>query len=205
MAYARTWDSTTPQGTAQISLGDDAIRALKEDLQARLLTLVTDLDLDPLVLKPTVVGSIGSKTKQLVIPPEAFVPTEDDDDITYFDTYVQSDNSGDREMKAPVILPPGVIITEIEFVWNRQSMTGIVGELFGVGFDTGVSLGAAIASISTTAAGPQLTSTGTISHEVSADRVYKIRIKPSEVLTLSRIVIYGVRITYECGDASETL
>ena len=206
MAYSRSWDITSPAGSGQVSGGDDAIRAMKEDIEERLESIFEDIDDDPLEFKPSVIGSIGAKTgKTLIIPAEAFTPTEDDDDVTWFDQYVQSDNSGDREMKAPVILPPGVTITKIEFLWNKQTLAGLRGELLSVDFDTGVALNTVAGPFDETGAGVVLTDSGAMSYVIDPDLIYKIRIKPTSLVTADRVVIYGVRITYDASDATETL
>lgn len=207
MAYTRNWDIASPAGSAQISGGDDAIRAMKEDIEERIESIFEDIDADPLEFKPSVIGAIGSKTgKTMIIPSTAFVAEEDEDDYTYFDQYMQSDNSGSRVLKAPLILPPGVIITEIEYLWNRDgALAGQRGELYGMDFDTGVALNAAISTTEETNAGIQLTSSGAMSHEVDPDRVYFIRLEPTSIISGGRLIIYGVRVTYDCGDATETL
>lgn len=56
MAYANPLDPTTPSGGANANQLDDRIRECKAALVERLLTLVTDVNLDPLVLKPSVVS-----------------------------------------------------------------------------------------------------------------------------------------------------
>lgn len=50
MPYADVFDLTTPTGAEGLSNGDDRIREFKRALSQRLLTLVEDVDADPLVL-----------------------------------------------------------------------------------------------------------------------------------------------------------
>lgn len=57
MAYADPLDPTTPGDLSIAGQGDDRIRELKRALIARLLTLVTDVNADPLVLKNLLIAT----------------------------------------------------------------------------------------------------------------------------------------------------
>jgi hypothetical protein len=68
MAYIETFDTALPGGGRDLSLGDDDIRQMKRALLERLLTVVNDLDEDPLALKAAMVGTIAARPNPPVAP-----------------------------------------------------------------------------------------------------------------------------------------
>lgn len=207
MAYTRNWDNTSPAGSAQISGGDNAIRAMKEDIDERLSSVFEDIDADPLVLKSTVVGSIGAGTKKMVISGGFFQPSADEDDTSYQGRSMVSDNSGDRQLFAPVLLPVGAMITEVEVLWDKRTLSGVQCTLRVVDFDTALGEADVVQIINTTA-GVQLTPTGGMApYEVLADTYLYIVTEPTTagLLDADRYTLYGVRITYTVDSVAETL
>lgn len=207
MVFTRNWDSTTPAGSAQISAGDDAIRALKVDLEERMASVFEDIDADPLVLKASVIGAIGAATKKLVISGSLFQPVDDEDDVSYQGRSMVSDDGGSRELFAAVQLPVGVTITEIEVLWNKRTLSGIQCTLVEVEFATTLAE-TDVAVVTNTTAGVQLTDTGGMApYEVTADTYLYLVVEPTTagLLDSDRFTLYGVRLTYEASNATETI
>jgi len=204
MAYTRTWDSTTPTATSQLSAGDDAIRALKVDIEERLSALLEDIDADPPSLQSDIVGTIGSKTgKQIIIGPHAFVPVADDDNTSWEAAYVAIDDGPNFTIRASVVLPIGVTVTKIEMLGDKNTADGITCVLKGAGFSAAPSAPAnKHTALSRTAAGVGIEATGTLAIAVVADELLFLEVA-GDVNGNARL--YGVRITYDASDATETL
>lgn len=204
MAYTRNWDNTSPAGGSQLSAGDDAIRAMKVDLDERLSSVFEDIDVDPLALKSTAVGSIGAATgKQIILGPHEFAPAQDDDNIAWGADYVTFDNGPNVVMRAPVILPIGVTITLIELLADKSTATQISAVLRGKGF-TGTPAAAADkhSAIVRTAAGVGIDSSGALTIAVVADEMLFMEVTGA---IGGNARLYGVRITYDASSAAETL
>lgn len=204
MAFTRTWDSTTPTATSQLSSGDDAIRALKVDVEERLSSLVVDIDADPLELSEDAVGSIGAKTgKQIIIGPHSFQAVDDDDNVSWQAQYVQLDDGPNVTVRAPVILPIGVTITKVELLGDKNTANQISCVLKGAGFSAAPSAPAAKhTALTRTAAGAGIETSGTLSIAVVADELLFVEVAGD---TNGNARLYGVRLTYDAGDATETL
>jgi len=201
------FDPAAPVGSSQLSAGDNAIRAAKLDIKERMETLVEDFDANPLALIAGLVGTIGAVAgKKMLIASDAFVPEEDQDDWTYFNDYVQTDDSGTRVLKAPVILPPGAIITEIEYLWTRDgALTGQYGVLCATDFDVATAFNE-LFFVEEAGAGVKLTSTGATSILIEDNKLYKILVRPLVAGALiGRVQLFGVRITYDTPSAEVTL
>jgi hypothetical protein len=197
MAYTRNWDSTTPAGSAQLSAGDDAIRALKEDLEERFATLVDDIDADPWVLKEDQVGTIGSKVgKTLTLGPHILQPRQDEHDIEYQLNYVQFD--GTETQQGTFQLPPDVTITGFEAFVDPFSGVTVTVTLYKTNITTGVV--ADIAAVTRSSAGIGPTSDpGVLAEVVHADQAYCIKMVGNGCRA------YGFRITYDTPDARNTI
>lgn len=204
MAYTRTWDSTTPTATSQLSAGDDAIRALKVDLEERLSSIVDDIDADPMVLAETAVGSIGAKTgKAIIIGPHAFSPVADDDNVSWQAQYVQLDDGPNVTVRAPLLLPIGAVITKVELLGDKNTANQITCVVRGAGFSASPSAPAdKHTALTRTAAGAGIETSGTLSIAVVADELLFIEVAGD---TNGNARLYGVRITYDVSDATETL
>jgi hypothetical protein len=208
MAYTRNWDNTTPAGSSQVSAGDDSIRSMKEDISQRLLSVFVGIDADPLVLKPDVVGSIGAATKKMIVPGVAFQPSENGtDDVTYQGMSMVSDNSGDRQVFAPLILPPGTVITLVELLSDKRTLAGIECSVIKAPFSVVPVETTAVGPITNTTAGIQLTSSGAVAYDVTDADYLHIMVVPTTagLLGVDRFTLYAVRITYQATSALETL
>jgi hypothetical protein len=193
MSYTNTWSTTRPLGSAQAATADDEIRTLRLDITERMNSIVTDWAADPVVMRPDALSRLV--TRSICLHGSAFVSTEDDDDVTWFDQYVQSDNSGDRIMKAAIPVPSGVTIIGATFLWSKQTLNGVVGQLIKESFDT-THATTVVGSVTNTANGVQESSIGTVSELVATDGMYFFKVSPADLVILDRIVIYGARIFY---------
>lgn len=204
MAFTRDWDSTTPTATSQLSAGDDAIRALKVDIEERLSSIVEDIDADPMVLSEDAVGSIGAKTgKAIIIGPHAFMPVDDDDNVSWQAQYVQLDDGPNVTIRAPLLLPIGAVITKVELLGDKNTADQITCVVKGAGFSSSPSAPTSKhTALTRTAAGAGIETSGTLSIDVIADELLFIEVAGD---TNGNARLYGVRITYDVSDATETL
>jgi hypothetical protein len=68
MAYTRVWDNSAPPGSALANTIDTIFQEFRQDTQQRISSLLragTDIDTDPLQLKPSVIGLIQSAVKRV--------------------------------------------------------------------------------------------------------------------------------------------
>lgn len=145
MAYTRVWDNAAPPDGRDADEIGAAIRELRVDLNQRLLTAFTDIDLDPLVPVPAISGAVTGRA--LMISPFAATWREPAQiTITPGSGYVRivtdvfTFNSG----AISVIVPVGYTIVEIDarysastgdtITWAlkyNETSTGVVTNLSG--------------------------------------------------------------------------
>lgn len=127
MAYSNVWDSNSPPGSQAANTADDEFRKFRLDIEERLEDkFVTDVTLDPLVVKPEILGNVVGK--RYLVHHSAFVP-----DVTWNSSILattftrtalyiehESADANTRSMWAPLHIPPGVTISGIDFLVNRN-------------------------------------------------------------------------------------
>lgn len=136
MAYTRNWDSTAPAGSGQVSAGDDSIRAMKEDLQERLESIFTDIDVDPLTLLPAVMAGAGAQVgRVLLFGPHGFEAVNDNDDTRHNTESFEFNASGLTGVGS-IRLPHGATIQKIEAVMDKGVCANVTFELVKVAYLT---------------------------------------------------------------------
>lgn len=66
MAYTRVWDNSAPPGTALANTIDTIFQEFRQDTQQRISSILaagTDIDTDPLQLKPSALGAVTGAVK----------------------------------------------------------------------------------------------------------------------------------------------
>lgn len=127
MAYTNLWNSNSPPGTQAANTADDEFRKFRVDIEERLEDkLITDITLDPLVVRPEILGNVVAK--RYMIHHSAFTPDVVWDIVTTNTTFTRTvlyteHNASDaniRSMWSPLYIPPGTTISGIEFLVNRN-------------------------------------------------------------------------------------
>lgn len=140
MAYTQTWDpayNATPAGAAQLSGGDDSIRNLKRELYERLLTLVNDINADPLTLQSATLGTIGAHTGHvMVFGGNIFEAVNDDDDTRHEDSGFEHQDNGQTSY-ANLYLPNGITIQKLQASMDRSLSPDVSLELYKINYHTG--------------------------------------------------------------------
>ena len=189
MAYTRNLDDTIPLGSAQVSGGDDALRALAKDLKERLTSTFVDPNADPMVIKstslPATTGGI------LIIPGTALQPHFDDDDIEYHEDYWRSDNNANFYATAGFWLPAGYKITLIEVLGDKAAAANFDTKLWIVDFTTGVPT--LVTTVNRSAAGIGISASGALSQNTGNDKFFNIQVVATGG---GNFRVYGFRITY---------
>ena len=140
MAYTDTWDAAfnaAPAGGAQVSGGDDQIRQDKLAVYQRLLTLVNDINADPLTLKTAAMGTIGAITgRKLGFGPHLFESRNDEDDTDHQDAYIGMNTSG-LTIVGSLKLPHNATIKKIEASMDRGAAATCSLELYKINLTSG--------------------------------------------------------------------
>lgn len=192
MAYTRTpWDPTTPAGSAQVSAGDNEIRAIKQDILERLESFFEDIDADPLVPKASAIDALTVVTgKKLIIGPHSGNFTADNDEWARSDTYVWADLSGPA-FRREIPLPVGCTITNIKVYVERVLGTSIECKI------KSVTLGVTPVSadewaVTETDAGIQEVDSGVLSLEILDTKHYFLQVNGNDTYRF-----YSAIVTYD--------
>lgn len=189
MAYTRNLDDTIPLGSAQVSGGDDALRALAKDLKERLTSTFVDPNADPMVLKTASLPASGGGV--LIIPGTQLQPHMDDDDIEYHEDYWRSDNNANFYATAGFWLPAGNKITLVEVLGDKAAAANFDTKLWSVNFGTG--LATLVTSFNRAAAGIGITASGALAETTADDKFFNVQVVAGGG---GNFRVYAVRITY---------
>lgn len=127
MPYTNVWSDIAPPGSQNANTVDDELRKLRLDIHERLSgALVGPITDDPLVVKPEILGNVVGK--RYMIHHSAFKPDVEWDVVSAQPTFTRvalyaehlNTDASTRSMWAPLYIPPGVTITGIEFLVNRN-------------------------------------------------------------------------------------
>jgi len=189
VAYTRNLDDTIPQGSAQISGGDDALRALAKDLKERLTSTFVNPNADPLVLKSTSLpASAGGK---LIIPGTGLQPHLDDDNIEYHEDYWVSDTNPNFYATVGFWLPAGNRITLIEVLGDKNTAVSFDTKLWAINFGSGIPT--LITTVVRAAAGIGISASGALAETTADDKFFNIQVVQGGVGSFR---VYAFRITY---------
>src|SRR6266516_2688915 len=197
MPFTRVWTKNNPPGSQQAFTADDEIRNLREDIEERIGILVTGWStsspLDPLVVRPEVLGNVTGKI--VSFSHWSFRPLWSGSIITVGtgETALYLESTGGFTWYAPVQLPIGATITSLSYLFNRNdgNPPNLTGKLSYNDYTTTPAT-TDIASVTGTANGIQLV-TSVLSHVVAANRLYFLSIVLGAGASLNRL--YGASIT----------
>jgi len=193
MAWSNAWDETAPSGSALRSTLDDIIRGLKGDIRQRMNTILDpstpwEGTTDPLLLLP----SATPVTRTVLLSCHGLQPSQDDDDISYANQFVESDNAGNNDMRMSLPFATGMTINSVEILFDLFTDTQATVSLVKHTFATTVT--------STVVASEVITATGldTIviflgSEVVTGGQYYTLMIEGNDA---GRWHAYCVRFTY---------
>lgn len=201
MAYTRDWNNATPAGTRAAKEIDDAAREHKVDIYERFLTLLdpaTDFDDDPLVLKAELTGLVEGKIK--IVPFCSFVMDGADasgDNYRSNRLVIPAIAAG---IYAPVIMPPGAVITKIEWVVSNDDTNTLTAKFRSV--IAGTVLTEVDENVLTSnTSGTHLMTSGVLAITIANNKSYYLTIDKG---TGTAYAICSVIITYDVADSRIT-
>jgi hypothetical protein len=199
MAYTNEWSDASPTGDTPAKQIDDEFRKLRVDIRERMNTLVTDFTADPIELKAESGGAVTDKT--MLVPSWAF---KSDNDLTHTSTGVSV--GVDSDLYAPVILPIGATVKAFQamVIPGLGTMTVRLGYI-----DHGLAAPTFITVDSNTSVGSSSiklisNSDSELAHVVATDRHYLLWIT-TDSSTIAPSKIFGVKITYDIDNVSQTI
>lgn len=188
MAYTNVWSDTFPADTEAANAIGANLRQLRLDLDERLTGfIVTDITADPLVLADAVAGKVTGATK--VIPFPQFVNYVTPSGIGITDGYITVNAS--EPAYAPLAIPVGCTVTQLEWLVDRGTASGATGVLNKVTFDNTSTVSAVSATV--IGAGFSVTTSAAFSEVIATGYQYYLKIVP--VGGASKL--YAVRITFD--------
>lgn len=191
MAYTRNLDDTIPLGSAQVSAGDDALRALAKDLKERLTSTFTDPNADPMVIKATSVPAAGGGI--LIIPGTGLQPHFDEDDIEYHEDFWRSDNNPNFYATVGFWLPTGFKITLLEVLGDKTVHASFDTKLWSVNFGTGIATNVVV--VNRAVAGIGISASGALAEDTGSNKFFNIQVNSAGGGAVG-FRVYGFRITY---------
>jgi hypothetical protein len=203
--YTNPWSNTIPSGNTPANQIDDHIRQVRFDVAQRLGEIFVDFAASPLVFRDFILGKATGK--KMLIPPHAFIGA-DLDPVAFGDDSVATTEV--TTLYAPVILPPGAVITQIRAAVKRGA-TGVLNfALLSHTFNTAVTLAVeSIISQGITANTTTIIDTGVIAvgsrPVIDAAKTYKLKQYVASPNSLLFHWNYGVEITYDVDSSLVTL
>lgn len=201
MAYTRNWNNATPAGTRAAKEIDDAAREHKVDIYERILTLLdpaTDFDDDPLVLKPDITGKTTGKIK--IIPFCSFVMDGADESGDNYRNNRLVVPAAAAPIYAPVIMPPGAIITQIQWVVANDDTNTLTAKLRSVIAGTALTE-ADENTLTSNTSGTHLMTSATLAITIANNKAYYLTIDKGSGTSYA---ICSVLITYDVADSRIT-
>ncbi len=192
MMFTNGWSDTSPSDTELANtLGAD-IRRLRLDIEERMNTLVTDWKADPLVLNPT--GGLGAQTGlKRVISFASFNSNQNAHSNNMHDGYQAIDAPGVVLYASLDWLPVGSVITLVEYLIDQGTATHINCQLARQAFNATPGAMITLDTIDITIAGVHINPSAALTHTVSADYQYFLRIQSTAVGNGS---LFAARVTY---------
>jgi hypothetical protein len=194
MPYTRPWTIAAPLGTVQAKDIDLLFRQHNEDIEERLESvLVTDMALDPLVLKDDVKGKFVGK--KLLIHPVGII-----------EGTLTVGVSGDYKVRSgpmylPIPLAPRNTITKIEALVERMAGSPTILRLYGQAFTSG-GVPRIMLHEHTSATPGKYIATLDINFLLEDATMYYVYVESSGSNSMRW---YGTRITYDSPDNGATV
>lgn len=208
MAYTRVWNDNAVVGGTPAAAIDTGFQNFRGDLTERMESkFITSMTADPWVVKPEILGNVGSKL--MLIHHSAFEPSYYWDavgavsSVTRTSLYVEHSAGASVAaaiLQAPLILPIGVSIIDVQFFVNRNGAVNFTSRLL---YNSLVPATTVIGSAVTSSNGfTNIVVSSGLPHVVEAERFYFLDVSP----TLgSAQRLYGARIRYDTPDCRNTL
>ncbi len=198
MTYTNAWTNTVPLGSELAANIDDFMRRDRLDIFERMNDLVVDWTADPVVLKPSVIANItGTK---ILIPHCAFLSDlhakeNDLDDLAVYGFV------GSPKLYAPVIVPNGVLITQLEYNIDLDAASSVSAKFFFNDFtNPPVNTSTSVLTLTTSTGTLQTLDSGVLAGgsriTTDTDKMYFIEISATGTAGHS-YKVFGARITYE--------
>lgn len=196
MAYTRVWDNAAPPNGRDADEIGAAIREFRVDIDQRLLTAFTNIDLDPLVPVPAISGAVTARP--LMISPFAStwrVPSQIT--ITPGVGYIRvaTDGFTANTGEVAVIVPVGYTITEIDARYTATTGDTITWSLRYVETSTGVvtNLSGDLANVGTNAI--QTIVSGALAKVVLNTEAYFIQFEIPATTAAVNLMGFRIKIT----------
>lgn len=207
MGHTRAWDVTLPPGTTQAKQIDDEIRKVRVDVDERFADIMVDTLADPVDLKPQFKGNVDSK--QLVIPFPMFNSDTNGKDTTYHLGYGQA-FTDTGPLVAPIILPPGVIMTLVELLIDKGDAASIEMDVMARSFAAGAgrpgsqTANVSLSHVTSAGAGVVILPTAALNVTIDPAQLYYIVVEAIGPAGNS-FDFYGARVTYKTPDCRNTI
>jgi hypothetical protein len=202
MAYTNTWITNSPLGSADAKTVDDEFRKLRVDLEERFEgTFITDVAVDPWVVKPEILGNkVG---KNIALHHSHFSPSVTYDAavgsvLSRVNLYSENTRGSSLTLFGAVVLPPGVTVTNIAYLVNRNGATNITCNFKSTDHPSQTTL--SHATVLTSANGVQLLSSSGLAIVVAGVRSYYL-----EIILPSPGRLYGAEVYYDTPNCLMTL
>lgn len=207
MAYSNVWNSNSPPGSQAANTADDEFRKFRLDIEERMEDkFITDVVTDPWVVKPEILGNVVGKrcmlhhsafTPDVVYDPASFQGT-----FTRVALYVEhvSGDANIRTLQAPLHIPPGALITGIDYLVNRNGAGNVGVKFSSTGFNAAPAY-TNIGSTITAANGIVILSLAPNYTTLSTEMLFLEITFP--VSQASRL--YGAKVIYNTPDCRVTL
>jgi hypothetical protein len=215
MPYTNPWpnESTTPPDSELANLLAKNIRDLELNIRERMDDVFTDASglwsasgpASPVVPSAKILGNVTGK--QAILHWSAFGASAQNADVLFNvvnDIYIQHDpGQGGFTLWAPVTLQPGVIITSVDFLVNRNAAGGGLDLTGKFGFNTFATppVTTLINTAVTVANGWSIISTPVFAHGLTGG-LYFVEV---EFPTNSGGQLAGARVNYNALDCRSTL
>lgn len=195
MPYTNPWDSNSPLGSQAANTADDEFRKFRLDMEERMEDkIITDITVDPWVLRPEVLGNVIGK--RLDISFAAFAMFDTNDSVTsrailndgFFTAFASC------TAVAPLILPAGATLTSLIFIVNPGGSSLNCTLRYGANPSTSVGF--------VSSSSGSLVSLEVLSgpHTIVANRAYYMRVVMPAAAQLQRVIA-----TYDVADCRITL
>ena len=188
MAYTNTWAQLAITGAAAPDTIDEKFTQVALAIQERMDDVVVDWTADPVVPKAQL--KIGV---QLMIPAYSLMPTQDEDDISSADGYVQSDDSGTNDMRLGLPVRDNWSITNVTCLFDLNTASaGVTIDLMKTTYDAAATT-SSLGSVTVNAGGIGLKGVFTGTEATDGVAYYFLKIVGTGS---GRYRVYAVRIIY---------
>ncbi len=208
MAYTNVWNSNSPPGSQDAKTADDEFRKFRLDIEERMEDkFITDVTVDPWVVKPEILGNVTGKNVCLhhgLFSPEVTYdgagPTGNI--FTRSTLFVENVRGSQLILFGGLVLPPGVTVTDIVWVGNRNNGSTNISFIFEAA-DLSSQTIFTHSTVATTANGIQSVVASGLSVVIAGVRAYYLKVVLPYVGSGGRF--YGAEVFYNVPDCRNTV